>query len=168
MKEAVTKIIDTLTQENFHVALQKLLERYNKCISTGGDYFEGDFSFICVLSIKVPIRKKSGNLFNDTRIYILRKNQIHWKTLPILTLMQNIFAVRIILIRPLFWNLRTWSVYVIGYCNPNILPACLILSKLKALQFSLLSIYIYIYIYRERERERCYMNFGGSEPDDKW
>ena len=27
MKEAVTKVIDTLTQENFHGALQKLLER---------------------------------------------------------------------------------------------------------------------------------------------
>ena len=25
---------------------------------------------MCVLSIKVPIRKKSGNLFNDPRIYI--------------------------------------------------------------------------------------------------
>ena len=33
-----------------------------------GDYFEGDLSFMCVLSIKVPIRKKSGNLFNDHRI----------------------------------------------------------------------------------------------------
>ena len=42
MKEAVTKVIDTLTQEDFHVALQMLLERYNKCIATGGDYFEGD------------------------------------------------------------------------------------------------------------------------------
>ena len=42
MKEAVTKVIDTLTQEDFHAALQKLLERYNKCIATGGDYFEGD------------------------------------------------------------------------------------------------------------------------------
>ena len=41
MKEAVTKVIDTLTQEDFHGALQKLLERYNKCIATG-DYFEGD------------------------------------------------------------------------------------------------------------------------------
>ena len=29
MKEAVTKVIDTLTQEDFHEALQKLLERYN-------------------------------------------------------------------------------------------------------------------------------------------
>ena len=42
MKEAVTKAIDTLTQEDFHAAFQKLLERYNKCIATGGEYFEGD------------------------------------------------------------------------------------------------------------------------------
>ena len=70
MKEAVTKIIDTLTQEDFHGAFKKLLERYNKCIVAGGDYFEGNESFMCVLSIKVPIRKKYGNLFNDPRIYI--------------------------------------------------------------------------------------------------
>ena len=42
MKEAVTKVIDTLKQEDFHGAFQKLLERYNKCIAAGGDYFEGD------------------------------------------------------------------------------------------------------------------------------
>ena len=60
----MTKFIDTLTQEDFHGALKKLFERY-KCIAAGGDYFEGDESFTCVLSIKVPIRKKSGNLFND-------------------------------------------------------------------------------------------------------
>ena len=42
MKEAVTKVIDTLTQEDFNGAFQKLLERYNKCIAAGGDYFEGD------------------------------------------------------------------------------------------------------------------------------
>ena len=42
MKEAMTKVIDTLTQEDFHGAFQKLLERYNKCIAGGGDYFEGD------------------------------------------------------------------------------------------------------------------------------
>ena len=41
MKEAVTKVIDTLTQEDFHGAFQKLFEQY-KCISAGGDYFEGD------------------------------------------------------------------------------------------------------------------------------
>ena len=41
MKEAVTKVIDTLTQEDFHGAFQKLLERY-ECIAAGGDYFEGD------------------------------------------------------------------------------------------------------------------------------
>ena len=42
MKEAVTKVIDTLTQEDFHGAFQKLLERHNKFITAGGDYFEGD------------------------------------------------------------------------------------------------------------------------------
>ena len=40
MKESVTKVIDTLTQEVFHGAFQKLLERDNKCIAAGGDYFE--------------------------------------------------------------------------------------------------------------------------------
>ena len=42
MKEAVTKVIDMLTQEDFHGAFQKLLEQYNKCIAARGDYFEGD------------------------------------------------------------------------------------------------------------------------------
>ena len=42
MKEVLTKVIDTLTQEDFHGAFQKLLERSNKCIAAGGDYFEGD------------------------------------------------------------------------------------------------------------------------------
>ena len=42
MKEAVTKVIGTLTEEDFHEVFQKLLERYNKFIAAGGDYFEGD------------------------------------------------------------------------------------------------------------------------------
>ena len=78
MKEAVTKAIDILIQEDFHGALKKLLERYNKCIAAGGDYFEGDKSFMCVLSIKVPIRKKSGNLFNDPRIEKDSKESLKW------------------------------------------------------------------------------------------
>ena len=65
MKEAATKVMDMLTQEDFHGAFQKLLERYNKCIAAGRDYFEVDWSFMCVLSINVPIQKKSGNLFHD-------------------------------------------------------------------------------------------------------
>ena len=36
MKEALTKVIDTLTQEDFHGPFQKLLERY-KCIAARGD-----------------------------------------------------------------------------------------------------------------------------------
>ena len=42
MKEALTKVIDTLTQEDFHGAFQTLLQRYNKCIAAGVDCFEGN------------------------------------------------------------------------------------------------------------------------------
>ena len=67
-----------VTQKDFHEAFQKLLERYNKCIAAGGDYFERDKSFMCVLSIIMSIRKKSGNLFNEPCIYICsRHGDIH-------------------------------------------------------------------------------------------
>ena len=42
MKEAVTKVIDTLTQEHVHWTFPKLLERYYKYIAAGGDYFGED------------------------------------------------------------------------------------------------------------------------------
>ena len=42
MKEDATKVIDTLTQEDFHGAFHKLYERYNECLATGGDYLDGD------------------------------------------------------------------------------------------------------------------------------
>ena len=35
------KVIDTLRQEDFHGAFQKL-ERYNKCTAAGEDYFKGN------------------------------------------------------------------------------------------------------------------------------
>ena len=41
MKVTLTQFIDTLTQEDFDGAFQKLLERY-KWIAAGGDYFDGD------------------------------------------------------------------------------------------------------------------------------
>ena len=69
MKEAVMKVIDTLTRElpwglpevagmvqQVHCSQRRLLQR--------------GLEFMCVLSIKAPIRKKSGNLFNDPRVYI--------------------------------------------------------------------------------------------------
>ena len=39
--EEMKEVIDTLTQEDFHGAFEKLLERY-KCIAARGDYFEED------------------------------------------------------------------------------------------------------------------------------
>ena len=56
MKEAVTKVIDTLTQEDFDGALMKSLERY-KCIAAGGDYFEGDKCFMCSINKSAHTKK---------------------------------------------------------------------------------------------------------------
>ena len=77
MKEAVTKVIDTLTQEDFDGTFQKFLEQYNKFIAAGGDYFEGDLSFMCVLSIKVPIRK-SLETYLMKFVYNFRYNSGRW------------------------------------------------------------------------------------------
>ena len=41
MKEAVMKVIDTLTEELFRGVFQKLLERY-KCNVDGGNFCEWD------------------------------------------------------------------------------------------------------------------------------
>ena len=35
-------------------------------------FISSKWTFMCVLSIKVPIRKKSGNLFNDPRISLFK------------------------------------------------------------------------------------------------
>ena len=50
MKEAVTKVIYTLTQEDFHGASQKLLERYNKCIAAGGITSKGIEFQVCTIN----------------------------------------------------------------------------------------------------------------------
>ena len=62
MKEAVTKVIDTLTQEDFHEVFQKLLEQYNKCIAARGDYFWRELKFhVCTIN-KSAHTKKVWNL----------------------------------------------------------------------------------------------------------
>ena len=62
IKEVATKVIEMLTQEDFHGPFQKLLEQHNKCIAAVGDYFEGDWSFMYVLSKKVLKWKKIWKL----------------------------------------------------------------------------------------------------------
>ena len=42
MKEAVTRVMDMFTLEDFQRAFQKLVEWCNKCIAARGEYFEGD------------------------------------------------------------------------------------------------------------------------------
>ena len=63
----MTKVIDVLTQKDFHGAFEKLLEWHNKNTAAESDYFKGD---MYVLSIKESILKKSGNLSYDPRIYV--------------------------------------------------------------------------------------------------
>ena len=65
MREAVTKVIDTLTQEDFHGAFQKLLEWY-KHIAAGGDYFEGGLEFhMCTIN-KSALMKNVWKLIEGT------------------------------------------------------------------------------------------------------
>ena len=85
MKEAVTKVIDTLTQEDIRGAFQKLLERYNKYIAARGDYFEVDKSFMCVLSINVPIRK-SLETYLMILVFVFFPLLLHFIKTPIVVL----------------------------------------------------------------------------------
>ena len=61
MKEAVTKVIDTLTVEDFDGAFHKLLELCNKCIAAGGDYFEVEFH-VCTINKSAHTKKKVWKL----------------------------------------------------------------------------------------------------------
>ena len=69
MKEAVTKVIDTITTEDFHGVFQKLLERlleqvycsWRRLLRRGLEFH------VCTIN-KSAHTKKSGNLYNDPRI----------------------------------------------------------------------------------------------------
>ena len=117
MKEAVAKVIDTLTQEDFHGVFEKLkiyffisnffyglismISKYQKRKKCLENVWNGTISalqpegitskvtrsFMCVLSINVPIRKKSGNLSRaPCMLKILLKND------KFITLLKNIHS----------------------------------------------------------------------------
>ena len=70
MKEAMTKVIDTITQEDFDWAFKKLLERYNKVHCSWRRLLRRRLEFyVCTIN-KSAHTKKSGNLFNVPRIYV--------------------------------------------------------------------------------------------------
>ena len=59
MKEAVTKVIDTLTQEDFHGALQNLLERYNKCTAAKRKLLGRRLEFyVCTINKSAHTKKR--------------------------------------------------------------------------------------------------------------
>ena len=70
MKEAVTKVIDTLTQEDFHGASQRLLERYNKCITAGGDY-QRDMMMMCINKSALTTKSLETYLMILVYMYLL-------------------------------------------------------------------------------------------------
>ena len=58
----MTKVIDRLTQEDFHRTFYKLLERYNKCIAARRRLLRKGLEFpLCTINKSVHT-KKSGNL----------------------------------------------------------------------------------------------------------
>ena len=58
MKESVTKVIDTLIQEDFPGAFQKLLERYNKRIAAGGGLLRRGLGFhVCTINKSAHTKK---------------------------------------------------------------------------------------------------------------
>ena len=74
MKEAVTKVIDTLTQDDLHGVFQKFLERY-KCVAAGGDYFEGGLEFhVCTINKCAHTKKVLKLILCSLYIYL-----IEWK-----------------------------------------------------------------------------------------
>ena len=78
-KRLVTKAVDTLTQEEFHGTLQKLVERYNKCIAAGGDYFEGDPEFhVCTFNKSADTKKVRKLIVCTSYIYIWFVNIFCW------------------------------------------------------------------------------------------
>ena len=74
-KEAVTKVIDTLTQEDFHGAFQKLLEWY-KC-SQRRFLRRGVEFHVCTINKNAHTKKKSGNLSNDPHTYICSQEKFY-------------------------------------------------------------------------------------------
>ena len=95
MKEAVTKVFDTITQENFYGTFQKLLERYSKCSVAGGDYFKGELSefHVCTINKSAHTKKVCKPIEGTSyviKIYMYKKylalNNLQglkcYKTLP--------------------------------------------------------------------------------------
>ena len=73
MKEAVTKVIDTLTQEDFHGAFKNLFKRHNKCIAAGGDLLRRELEFH-VFTISKSAHMKKVWKFIVCTSYIYHKN----------------------------------------------------------------------------------------------
>ena len=67
MKEAVTKVIDTLTQEDFHGGLPEVVGTVQVHCSRRRLLGRGEEFHVCTINKTAHTKKRSGNLFNDPR-----------------------------------------------------------------------------------------------------
>ena len=70
MKEAVTKVIDTLTQEDIHEDLPEVVGTIQVHCSRRIILRRGLEFHVCTINKSANTKKKYGNLFNDPRIFL--------------------------------------------------------------------------------------------------
>ena len=74
MKEAVTKVIDTLKQDDFHGGLPEVVGTVQQVHCNRRRLLRRGLEFpVCAIN-KSTHTKKSGNLFNNPRIYRIDTN----------------------------------------------------------------------------------------------
>ena len=76
MKKAMTKVIETLRQEDFHGAFQKVLETVQQVHCSRRRLLRRGLEFHVGTINKSAHIEKSGNLFNDPRIITYRRSWI--------------------------------------------------------------------------------------------
>ena len=70
MKEAVTKVIDTLTQEDFHESSRSCWNGTTSALQPEEITSKGTRVSCGYYQRKCPYEKRSGSLFNDPRIFL--------------------------------------------------------------------------------------------------
>ena len=72
IKESVTKVIDTLTQEDFHWGLPEVVGMVQQVHCSRRRLLQRRLEFhVCTINRSGHTKKMSGNLFNDPPIYLM-------------------------------------------------------------------------------------------------
>ena len=119
MKEAVTKVIDTLTQEDFHGAFQMLLERYNK-VQSAYYFTKSENSWIHIFPKGISTMWNAYSLVQDLnsglQVYFLRRYPLYYER-------KDVYE-NMLLIICLFVNGIDTKVLLVILCNVRFLFVC--------------------------------------------